>query len=75
MTEQFALEKVFGDCSAVDGEEGFFRAAAVLVDRAGDEFLAGPALAVYQHDDILVGDPSDRLVHLAHGRAAPDEAV
>ena len=42
---------------------------AVLVDGAGDEFLAGAALAGDQDRHVLGGDAADRLVHLAHGRA------
>ena len=49
--------------------------AAVLVDGAGDQFLAGAALAGDQHRHVLGGDAADGLVHLAHGRAAADHAA
>ena len=44
--------------------------AAVLVDGAGDELLAGAALAGDQHRDVLGGDAADGLVDLAHGRGS-----
>ena len=46
---------------------------AVLVDRAGDQFLAGAALAGNQHRHVLGRDPADGLVDLAHGRARADD--
>ena len=47
----------------------------MLVDGPRDQFLAGAALAGDQHDHVLVGDPADGLVDLAHGRAAADDRV
>ena len=47
----------------------------VLVDGAGDQFLAGAALAEDQHVHVLRGDAADRLAHLLHGRAAADDPV
>ena len=44
MTEQFVFEQSVGNGPAVQRHEGAGRPAAALVDRAGDEFLTGPAL-------------------------------
>jgi hypothetical protein len=71
--EQLALQQVFRDGGAVQGQERPVGAAGVLVDRPGDEFLAGAALAGNQHRHVLPGHPPDRLVHLAHGRAKADQ--
>ena len=48
---------------------------AVLIDRPGDQLLAGAALAADQHGDVLRRHPADRLVHLLHGRTAADQHV
>ncbi len=45
MAEQLALEQGLGDRGAVDGQEGAGRAATVLVDCPGHQFLARAALA------------------------------
>jgi hypothetical protein len=50
-------------------------AGAVLIDGPRDQFLAGAALAVQQHRHVLVRDPADRLVDLAHCRAAAKDGV
>ncbi len=47
----------------------------MLVDRAGDQFLAGAAFAEHQHGDVLRRDPADRLVDLLHRGTAADEHV
>ena len=48
---------------------------AVLVDGAGDQLLAGAALAGDQHRDVLSGDAADGLVDLAHGGAGADDGA
>ena len=47
----------------------------MLVDGAGDQLLAGAALAGDQHRDVLGGDAADGLVDLAHGRAGADDGT
>ena len=59
-----------GIAAQLIARNGFVGAGGVLVDRAGDEFLAGAALAEDQHRHVLRGDAADRLVHLLHGRAS-----
>jgi hypothetical protein len=48
---------------------------AVLIDRAGDQLLAGAALAGDRHGHVLGGDTADRLVNLANGAAGTDDAI
>src|SRR5258708_7592326 len=48
MPEQFRLEQVSRKGAAVHGNEGAL-AVARIVDRFGDEFLAGACLAQHQH--------------------------
>ncbi len=75
MAEQLAFQQRLGDGGAVDRQERLVGAAAVLVQGAGDQFLAGAALAEDQHVDILRRDAADRLAHLLHDRAAADDPV
>ncbi len=75
MTEQFGFEEGFGDGGAIDGDEGSLGAVAVLVEGAGDEFLAGTGFAADEDIDGLGGDASDFLVDVAHGAALADEGI
>src|SRR5947208_990725 len=49
VTEEFALEQGFRNGGAVDRNKGSLGAVAVLVNRARNEFLAGPGLASDKH--------------------------
>jgi hypothetical protein len=73
MAEEFAFEEGFGDGGAVDGDEGGVGAVAVLVDGAGDEFLAGAGFAADEDVDGSGGDAADFLVDGLHGGALADE--
>src|SRR5262249_27509656 len=73
--EQLALQKRAGDGGAVDRQERVPRAAAVLVDGAGDQLLARARLTADQHVDVVGGDAADGLVDLLHGRGDADEGV
>src|SRR5687768_4076109 len=44
VSKQFALQQGFGNRGAINGDERFVSAIAVLVDRARNEFLAGAGL-------------------------------
>src|SRR5262249_15352053 len=70
--KQLAFQKLFGNGRAVDSQERAGRAAAVLVDGPGHQFLAGAALAADEYRDFLPRHPANILVNLLHGRAAPD---
>ena len=52
IAEQLGLEQVFGDRGAVDGDEFALGARALVVDRAGEQFLAGAAGAEQHHRDV-----------------------
>ena len=52
VAEQLGLEQLLGDRAAVDGHEQALGAPAVVVDRAGDQLLAGAALAGDQHGAV-----------------------
>ena len=73
VAEQLALQQRLGNGGAVDGDERLVGAVAVLVEGAGDEFLAGAGLAADQHRDRGGGHPADFLVDVLHGAAAADE--
>jgi hypothetical protein len=45
VAEQLALQQLLRDGGAVEGQEGRLGTGAVLVDGAGDQLLAGAALA------------------------------
>ena len=75
VAEELRLEQPLGDRRAVDRQERALDPAAVLVDGAGDQFLAGPALAADQDGHVLRRDPADRLVDVEHLRAAADQQV
>ena len=49
VAEELGFEQLLGNRAAVHGDEHALRAAAVVVDRARDQLLAGAALARDQH--------------------------
>ena len=58
--EEGRLEQRLGHAGAVLADEGALRAAAVGVDGAGDELLAGAALADDEHRDVAAVTRSTR---------------
>src|SRR5579872_542294 len=48
VTEKLALQQRFRDCGAVDRDEGLAAAGAGVMDKAGQQFFAGPALSLDQ---------------------------
>ena len=75
VAKELTLEQVLGDRAAVDLDERAAFARAVLVDGAGDEFLARAALAVDEHCGIGGRDELDLLQHLLQSRTVPDDVV
>ena len=67
--------RVSGMAAQLRARYGALARRPVLVDGAGDQLLAGAALAGDQHGDVLVGDAADGLVHLAHGGASADDGA
>ena len=64
-----------GIAAQLIGTKGFSRAAAVDVDRARDELLAGAALAGDQHARVDVRRAADQREHVAHRRAVADQVA
>ena len=75
VTEEFGFQEVFGDGGAVEGHEGCLGAGAVLVDSAGDEFLAGAGFSSDEDGDVLGGDATDGFVDFAHGGTGTEDGA
>ena len=73
VAEQLALDQLARDRRHVDRDERTGPAFAVIVQRAGDQFLAGARLAVDHHRQVGGGEPGDGPVDLLHRRAAADQ--
>ena len=73
VTEELAFEEVLRDRSAVHRDEGPSLSNADVVQRAGDELLAGPALSVQENGRLEVGDLADHREDLLHGGRVGDE--
>ena len=66
MTEQLALQQLVGDGGAVDGGEAPLGPRAHAVHRAGQDLLAGPALAGDEHGGVVAGHPARDVQQIAH---------
>ncbi len=75
VAEELALQQVLGDGGAVDGDEELLGARAVLVDGAGDELLAGAALAGDEDGGVGRRDLPDGLVDALHGGRGADDGL
>src|SRR5256886_6390038 len=89
MAEQLRLDEVLRQCGTVDLHPRPAAPPAPLVERVGDELLAGPALADDQHVGVCVSHGRDRLQDTLHpgglsedlaadgavGQAAPEAGV
>ena len=73
--EKLAFQQGLGDRRAVDRHEKLVAAPAVMVDRAGHQFLAGTALAGDHHRGLAVRDAAHHLEHLLHRLGLADDAV
>src|SRR5581483_2127235 len=71
--EEFAFDEVLGDGGAVELDERGGGALALAMERAGDEFLAGAALALDEDGGLGAGDLADELAEIFHGRALPEQ--
>ena len=56
VAEELAFEQAFAERAAVDADERPVAALAELVDRVGDELLAGAGFAEQQHRRAAAGD-------------------
>ena len=73
VAEQLAFNQLARDRRHVDRDERAGAPLAVVVQRAGDQFLAGAGLAVDHHRQVGGAEPRDGAVHLLHRRAAADQ--
>ncbi len=73
VAEQLRLHELGRDGGAVDLDERAARALAVLVNGAGHQLLARPALAVNQHVRIGGRDQAHQLKQPSHPRAGRDD--
>src|SRR5262245_5869425 len=73
MPEELALEQRILECGAIDGEERSVGTRALAMDRAGDELLAGPGLALDQDRDRRRGSTLHQAEHVGHPRAGADD--
>src|SRR5262249_20879253 len=72
MAEQLAFQQALRNRRAVHRHERCAPASRLEMNRAGDEILAGAALAEQQYGRIVGDDAPDKLIHFLHCRAAPD---
>jgi hypothetical protein len=75
VAEQLALEQLVGQRAAVDGDKRVIAARAVMVDRLGDQLLAGAALAAQQHGACGGRHLRHQLHDLTHLLGAGHEAI
>src|SRR5690606_10508614 len=73
--EELALEEGARDGPAVHRHEGAPRPAPLFVQRAGDQLLARPALALDEHGRVVAGDLAERGEDLLDGLAPADHAA
>ena len=73
VAKQLALHQMLGERAAVDGHEGPRGPGAAVMDRPGDELLAGPRFAAHQHARIARGHPGNEPAHGAEPRRTADE--
>src|SRR5215472_7188522 len=71
--EQFALQQIRRNRSAIYLEERAVSAGRQLVNQPRQHFLAGAAFTEQQNRDVDVGDQRRLRADLAHGRAGGDE--
>ncbi len=73
VAEQFAFQQRFGDRGAVDRDERLVAAAAEIVDRLADDFLAGAVFAKNQDRQLGVGHAANRRAQGFDRRAVADQ--
>jgi hypothetical protein len=73
MAEEFAFEQLGGNRTAVDGHERTRTPVTVVVEGAGDHFLASAGLAEYQDSGIGIGDLRHHSPDSTHPATAPDQ--
>ena len=75
MAEQFGIDELGGDGAAIDAEEWPTIAARLLVNCAGDNFLARAGFAQDQYRNVGSGDQIDPIHHRLEARFDADDGV
>ena len=75
MPEKLRLYERLGDRSAGDCDKRKRCPITQIMNRPGDEFLSGPAIAGNEHRRVQVGDTAYQLVDAAHRSAHSDKGV
>ena len=75
VAEELGFEQLLGDCAAVDRDQHPLGTTAVVVERPGDELLAGAALSRDQHRAVGVRHLLDDGEHPLQRCALSDDVV
>src|SRR5215469_8767977 len=75
VAKKLRFEKRFRESAAIDGDEGRFRAGAVLVNGAGNQFFSRTAFSGNHHATRLGSDRFDQVEKLAHLGARTDDVI
>ena len=75
VTEQLGVDELGGHRTAVDAQERLVATLRALVDRAGDDLLAGARLAEQQDVEIARRDHVDAIEHGAESSGVSDDGL
>ncbi len=73
VTEELRLQQFAGNGRGVERDEGLAGTRGMLVQGAGDQFLAGTGFTRDQHRHTGAGQTADGAKHLLHGRSATQQ--
>src|SRR5208282_347605 len=74
VAKEFAFKQLFGNRGAIDRKKRLLTAVAVMINRAGNQFLAGAAFAGNERGGVGHGDLADEFENLLHYAAATNDA-
>lgn len=75
MPEELAFDQVFRKSRAIDGDERAARAAAQIVERAGDDFFSNSRFADDQRIGVGGADRPDAVAQVDHCLASPGQPL
>src|SRR5512142_701002 len=75
VSEKFRLGKALWNRSGVERHKMLILTRAVVVNGAGDQFLARAGLSLYQNRAVHRSDELQRVEHVAHRWTAADDVV
>src|SRR5574344_127043 len=73
ITKQLALDQIFGDGGAVDGDEGTRRPRRLFRQQSGDDLFPGTCFAEDQHRQRMLARLTDLLAQLLRLRRVSDQ--